>query len=212
MLDELHLQLAGRIPRELYVPLSGAIVRIVKHHDPPEPRNHLLQKLEALGREIRKPPVDARESPARLPEALDEAKRDWISPGVEHDGNRLRSLLDGKRHRAADCVDQVDFLTFEISRRLLYRLQIALALTDVKNELLPLLEAQLSETLPEPVDGSRIRAALQDDADAIDAGLLRLAGTWSGENAARRTTEERSSSDHRISGGPASSSASGLRA
>src|SRR5438128_8654126 len=208
MLDELDLQLAGRIPRELHVPRRDAIVPIVKHHDPAEPRNHLLQKLEALGREIRKPPVDARESPARLPEALDEAKRDWIRPGVEHDGNRLRRLLGRKRHGAADCVDQVDFLTFEIPRRLLHRLQIALAFADVKDEL-PLLEAQLPETLPEPVDGSHIRTALQDDSDAIDASLLRFGGAWSGEKTDRHSAEERSSSDHRISVGPASSSASG---
>src|SRR6266700_3743501 len=161
MLDELDLQLAGRIPRELHVPLRDAIVPIVKHHDPAEPRNH------------------------------------------------LRRLLGRKRHRAADCVDQVDFLTFEIPRRLLHRLQIALAFADVKDELLPLLEAQLPETLPEPLDGSHVRTALQDDSDAIDESLLRFGGAWSGEKTDRHSAEERSSSGHRISVGPASSSASG---
>ena len=79
----------------------------------------------------------------------------------------------------------------------------------MKDELLPLLEAQLPETLPEPVDGSHIRTALQDDSDAIDASLLRFGGAWSGEKAARHRAEERSSSGHWISVGPASSSASG---
>src|SRR2546427_362896 len=87
--------------------------------------------------------------------------------------------------------------------------QIALAFANVKDELLPLLEAQLPETLPEPVDGSHIRTALQDDSDAIDASLLRFGGAWSGEKTDRHSAEERSSSGHRISVGPASSSASG---
>jgi hypothetical protein len=79
----------------------------------------------------------------------------------------------------------------------------------VKDELLPLLEAQLSETLPEPLDGSHIRAALQDDSDAIDATLLSVGAARSGEKATSHSTEERPSSGHWLSVGPASSSAPG---
>src|SRR2546425_8648168 len=103
MLDELHLQLAGCVPRLLHAPLSDGIVRIVEDHYPAEPRNHLLQKLEALRLETRtKRAVDAREPPARLPEALGEGEGNRISPGVEHNRDRLCSPLDRKRHRGAD--------------------------------------------------------------------------------------------------------------
>ncbi len=193
MLDELHLQLAGCVPRALYVLLRYVIDWIVKRHHPAEPRNYLLQKLEALRREFRAPVVGARESPSGLPEALDEAERDWIATDVEHNGDSLCSPLDHERDRGGHRIDQVDFLTFEIPRCLLHRLQIAFALAYVENELFPLLEAQLSETFAEPVDGPQIRAALQDDSDAIDAGLLRLGGERRGEEAAGEGPEKRAS-------------------
>jgi hypothetical protein len=69
-LDELHLELAGCIARDLHGLLSGGVIRAVERHDPAEPRNHLLQKLELLRREVRKPAVDARESPSGFPDAL----------------------------------------------------------------------------------------------------------------------------------------------
>src|SRR5882724_5864412 len=119
MLDELHLQLAGCVPRLLHAPLSDRIAGIVEHHDSAEPRDHLLQKLEALRRETRvKRAVDAREPPSTLPEALDKAKGDGITTGVEHNRDSLGSALDRERGRGAYRIDQVDFLPFEISRRL----------------------------------------------------------------------------------------------
>ena len=45
-----------------------------------------------------------------------------------------------------------------------------------RTKLLPLLESQLPETVPQPVDGCVVRTSLEDDSYAIDAGLLRLDG------------------------------------
>jgi len=49
---------------------------------------------------------------------------------------------------------------------------------------------KLSTTLPQPVDSSQVRASLHDDADAIDAGLLRLLGERRGEEAASQGAEK----------------------
>src|SRR6266481_4644370 len=210
MLDELHLQLAGCVPRGLRAPLCDEIVRIVKHHHPAEPRNHLLQNLQALRGEIRKPAVDARESPSGLPEALDEAQGDRITTGVEHNGHSLCSSLDRKRDRAAHRKDQVDLLSFEIRCRLLHHLQISFPIAHVENELFPLLEAQLRETFPEPVDGCQVRASLEDDSDAIDAGLLRLDGLRACEEAAGHRAKERPPIHHWITSSARPSSDGGI--
>src|SRR5712692_1436431 len=124
MLDELQLQLARRIPRLLHAPLSDEIVWIVEDHYPAEPRNHLLQKLEALRREIRNPAVDARESASRLPEALDEARSDGIGTDIEHNGDSLRNPFDCECDRGGDRIDQVDLLPFEIRGWLLDPLEV----------------------------------------------------------------------------------------
>jgi len=176
---------------------------------PPYPRHHLLQKLEALRREIRKPPVDACESSARLPEALDEAEGDWISPGVEHDWNSLRSLLDRTRHRAADCVDQVDFLPFKIPCACSTAFRSPFPSRTWRMSCFPSSRPSSPRPCRSPSTAPEYGPPCRNDADAIDAGLLRCRGARSGEKAASHSAEERSSSGHWISVGPASSSASG---
>src|SRR6266851_4077901 len=190
MLDEFHLQPAGCVPRDLHAQLSREIGRVVKGHDPAEPWNHLLQELEALPREFRRPAEGARESPARLPEALDEAAGDWIITGVEHNGDSLGSPFDHERNPGTQRIDQVDVLPFEIPRCLLHHLQIAAAVAYLENELFSLRETHLCETIPQPVDGSQVRASLHDDSDAIDAGLLRFGGKRRGEETASQAPQE----------------------
>ena len=152
-LDELQLELAGCIARDLHGLLSAGVVRAVERHDPAEPRNHLLQQLEALRREGRDLAVDARETSAGLPEALDETDGYRIGPGIEHDWDALRSPLGRESDRGGHCNDQVNLLPFETPRRRLHRLQIAFAIAHVEDELLALRESQLPEPVPQPVDG-----------------------------------------------------------
>src|SRR5690349_17928266 len=115
MRDQLQLQLAGCVPRLRHAPLSDRIVRVVEHHNPAKPRHYLLEKLEALRREVRsKPAVDACEPSSRLPETLHEPEGDRITTGVEHNRDSLCSLLDRESHRGADGIYQVDFLPFEL--------------------------------------------------------------------------------------------------
>src|SRR5437660_12902268 len=106
MLDEFHLQPAGCVPRDLHAQLSREIGRVVKGHDPAEPWNQPLQELEALPREFRRPAEGARESPARLPEALDEAAADWLINGGEHNGDGLASPSDHARNAGTQRIAQ----------------------------------------------------------------------------------------------------------
>lgn len=61
-----------------------------------------------------------------------------------------------------------------------------------EDELLSLLESQLPEPVPKPVDGGRVRPPLQHDAHAMDAGLLRLQGErrHGDEDKSRRNLEK----------------------
>ena len=65
-----------------------------------------------------------------------------------------------------------------------------------RTKLLPLLESQLPETVPQPVDSCGVGASLEDDSYAIDAGLLRLDGERHGEEAASQRVDEHSPGDH----------------
>ena len=65
-LDELHLELAGGIARDLHGQPSSRVLRVVEGHDATQPRDHLLQKFETLRREVRELAVNACETPSRL--------------------------------------------------------------------------------------------------------------------------------------------------
>jgi hypothetical protein len=60
----------------------------------------------------------------------------------------------------------------------------------VEDELFPLLQAELCETFPESVNGSRIGASIKDDSNAIDTGLLRTDGEGRDENASCHSANE----------------------
>jgi hypothetical protein len=75
--------------------------------------------------------------------------------------------------------------------------------------LLALLEPQLPETVPQPVDGLRIQAALVNDAYAIDAGLLRLDRERRGEET-EAPSDERSSFHHWMTSSARASTEGGI--
>jgi hypothetical protein len=103
--------------------------------------------------------VNARETSAGFPEALDETDGHRIGPGIEDDRDAPRRPLDRERDRGGHGHDQVDLLPFETPRRRLQRPQIALAVAHVEHELLTLLESQLPEAVPQPVDDRGVRAS-----------------------------------------------------
>jgi hypothetical protein len=59
-LEGLHTELAGCIAPDLDALLSGAVIGVVKRHDPTKPWKPLLQKLQALRRQVREPTVDTK--------------------------------------------------------------------------------------------------------------------------------------------------------
>src|SRR5262252_4206778 len=191
-LDELDLEPTGRIARDSHGDLSGRVVGAVEDHDPAKLRHHLPQELEALRRELREPAVDTSEPASGLAEALDEADGHGVGASVEDDRNALRGPLGGERHRGRDRVDQVDLLLLESPRRRLHQGKVALGVMQVEHEMLALHEPELLETVPQPVDVGEVRAALEDDADAIHPpSLLGLGGERRGEEPTREHTHER---------------------
>src|SRR6266511_3953053 len=170
-LDEPYLEPARGIARDLDGLLSGGVVGAVERHHPAETWKHLLQKLEALRREVRELAVDARKSPAGLPEGLDKAEGYRISRREEHDGDAFCGPLGRERDRGGHRIDQVDLLRLETPRGSLHRLQIALGIAHVEDELLALLESELPETVSQPIDGGGVRASLEEDSYAINADL-----------------------------------------
>jgi len=134
--------------------------------------------------------VDARESPSGFPEALDEPEGYRIGPRVEHDRDALRSPLGRESDRGGHRIDQVNRLPFETPRRRLHRLQIAFAIAHVEDKLLVVLESQLPQPVPQPVDGRDVRASLDNDSHAIDASLLRLDRERQGEEGEHQGTRK----------------------
>lgn len=82
-------------------------------------------------------------------------------------------------------------LLFESLRRSLHRLQIALGIAHVLDELLSFLASQLPETVAQPVDARQVPASLENDSHAIEAGLLRLDRERLGEESEYQNAGER---------------------
>src|SRR5215469_4433234 len=82
--EEFEVQAPSRLPLDLQIPERDRIGRVVERHDTADAWNQILQQLDSLRTEVRDLAVHSRESPAGLADALNQAGRDRIAPGVEH--------------------------------------------------------------------------------------------------------------------------------
>src|SRR5262245_27662807 len=111
--------------------------------------------------------MDPGQPPARLREALHQPGRHRIAPGEEDDGSVHGRMLRRDCDGCGDCVNEVDFLSLEIPRRLLDGLQIA-GRPNLQDNVFALFQPQLPESLPKPFDQTLVRTALMTDSHASD--------------------------------------------
>lgn len=140
-------------------------------------RDDLFKELQTLSCDVRVSVEDACESSAWPCEACHNPEINRVGPGTENDGDACRRPLRCQGDRGLGCIDQVDFLLFEIFRCLRCQLCIALRVPDYLSKLLPFLKPQLLETGPEPSNDLLPSAACGNDTDSVDLRLLGLSDT-----------------------------------
>src|SRR4051812_3948402 len=173
VLHDLHVE-PGRDSAYLLRRSHGnRIAGHIEDHRAAHFRHELLQELEALRHEIVEPAVNPGESACGLRKACDQARADGIGPCIKDDRNALRRRFRLDGYRGADRVNHIDALLLQAPRVRRHGLEIAFHIPHVQDELLPILESQLAQTLAQSLYGRSVRPALEDDPYPIQARLLR---------------------------------------